>query len=132
MDGDGAARELKAHAVRMDCAIGDLEELKRFLTARRGFLPGLLENQNLLEHETFTALLWAVFPLMEELESRAEVRSPARPDREHLAGDSKRAYVILIVEWRVYMRHLKNDYPCPFSPAVRTNPFDANASVEVK
>ena len=28
--------------------------------------------------------------------------------------------------------HLKNDYPYLFSLAVRTNPFDPNASVEVK
>jgi hypothetical protein len=30
------------------------------------------------------------------------------------------------------MKHLKADYPYLFSLAVRTNPFDANASVEVK
>jgi hypothetical protein len=30
------------------------------------------------------------------------------------------------------MEHLKNDYPYLFSLAVRTNPFDPNASVEVK
>jgi len=30
------------------------------------------------------------------------------------------------------MKHLKTNYPYLFSLAVRTNPFDTNASVEVK
>jgi hypothetical protein len=129
---DDAIRDLKAHPVRMDCTRGDLEELKEFLIVRRGFLLGLLENQNLLEHETFTELLWAVFHLMEELDSRADVHTLTRPDCEHIAGDIKRAYVILITEWLSYIRHLKKEYPYLFSLAVRTNPFDPDASVVVK
>jgi len=31
-----------------------------------------------------------------------------------------------------HMEHLKNEYPYLFSLAVRTNPFDPNASVEVR
>jgi hypothetical protein len=129
---DDAIRGLKAHQVRMDCDRGDLAALKEYLVARRVFLLGLLENQNLLEHETFTELLWAVFHLMEELDSRRDVRALARPDGEHIAGDIKRAYVILIIEWLSYLRHLKKEYPYLFSLAVRTNPFDPKASVEVK
>ena len=129
---DGAIRELKAREVRMDCTRGDLADLREFLADRRGFLLGLLENQNLLEHETFTELLWAVFHLMEELSSRSDVRDLARPDCEHIAGDIKRAYVILVAEWLSYLKHLKKEYPYLFSLAVRTNPFDPNASVEVK
>jgi len=128
---DGAIRDLKSHQARMDCGWGNLAELKEFLIARRGFLLRLLENQNLLEHETFTELLWAVFHLMEELDSRRDVTALARPDSEHIAGDIKRAYVILIIEWLSYMRHLKKEYPYLFSLAVRTNPFDPKASVEV-
>jgi hypothetical protein len=128
---DKAIRDLKTHQVRMDCNRGDLAALKELLTTRRAFLLGLLENQNLLEHETFTELLWAVFHLMEELESRRDVRALARPDCEHIAGDIKRAYVILMIEWLSYMRHLEKEYPYLFSLAVRTNPFDPNASVEV-
>jgi len=124
-------RDLKTHRVDMDCTRGDLTELKEFVTARRGFLLRLLENQNLLEHETFTELLWAVFHLTEELDSRPDVHSLPRPDCDHIAGDIKRAYVILLIEWLSYMRHLKNEYPYLFSLAVRTNPFDPKASVEV-
>ncbi len=127
-----AIEGLKTHQFHTDCAVGDLAGLKEFLVARRGFLLGLLENQNLLEHETFTELLWAVFHLMEELDSRQEVRSLPRPDCEHIAGDIKRAYVILIKEWLAYLQHLKKEYPYLFSLAVRTNPFDPGASVEVR
>jgi len=123
---------LKTHQFHMDCAGGDLAGLKEFLVARRDFLLGLLENQNLLEHETFTELLWAVFHLMEELDSRQDVHALTPPDCEHLAGDIKRAYVILIKEWLAYMLHLKKGYPYLFSLAVRTNPFDPRASVELR
>jgi hypothetical protein len=101
-----AARGLKQHQFRMDHRSGDLAGLKMFLAARREFLLGLLENQNLLEHETFTELLWAVFHLMEELASRTDVSSPGMADGEHLAGDIRRAYPLLISEWLSYMRHL--------------------------
>ena len=117
---------------RIDCSRGDLEELKSFLTARRSFLLGLLENQNLLEHETFTELLWAVFHLMEELSYRSDLHSPTKADSEHIAGDFKRAYVNTITEWLSYMHHLKREYPYLFSLAVRLNPFDPHASVEVQ
>jgi hypothetical protein len=129
---DAAVKEIKHHQVRMDHRSGDLAGLKAFLSARRGFLLGLLENQNLLEHETFTELLWAVFHLMEELASREAVENLGKTDGEHIAGDIKRAYLILISEWLLYMRHLKIDYPYLFSLAVRTNPFNPDAKVEVQ
>ncbi len=128
-DAIGGLRNVR---VRMDCTRGDLAGLKTFLTARRGFLLGLLENQNLLEHETFTELLWAVFHLMEELECRKDVTGLGQADCEHIAADIQRAYVILVVEWLSYLHHLKREYPYLFSLAVRTNPFEADASVEVR
>jgi hypothetical protein len=111
---------------------GNLGELKDFLTAKRQFLLNLLENANLLEHEAFTNLLWAVFHLADELEHRQDVIKLPETDYQHLSGDIKRAYQQLIIQWLDYMKHLKEDYPYLFSLAMRTNPFDANASVEVK
>ena len=93
---------------------------------------GLLENPNLLEHESFTNLLWAVFHLTEELIHRRRLKGLPDSDYKHLSGDIKRIYHLLIAEWLEYMEHLKNDYPYLFSLAMRMNPFDANASVEVK
>jgi hypothetical protein len=124
--------DLKQYDYRLDAQMNDLGKLKLFLTGKRDFLVRLLENQNLLEHETFTELLWAVFHLTEELEARADLDHLPAADREHLAGDIRRAYLILISEWLRYMRHLKKEYPYLFSLAVRTNPFDEHASVTFK
>ncbi len=111
----------------------DLGALKHFLKERRDFLLRLLENPNLLEHETFTGLLWAVFHLTEELVHRKEnISRLPKSDRAHIAGDIKRAYSLLVNEWLDYMNHLKDNYPYLFSLAMRTNPFDQEASVEVR
>ncbi len=127
-----ARREILGRTVVIDHRKGDLEIVKKFLVGKRGFLLGLLENPNLLEHESFTNLLWAVFHLTEELDKRRSLKGLPEPDYRHLAGDVKRVYGLLIGEWLAYLKHLQSDYPYLFSLAVRTNPFDDEASVEVK
>ena len=114
----------------VDCKTNDLEKLKEFLKQKRSFLLALLENPNLLEHESFTELLWAVFHLMEELSYREDLRNITQTDYQHLTGDIKRAYSLLITEYVAYLEHLKTTYPYLFSLAMRTNPFDLNASVQ--
>ena len=109
----------------------DLALLRDLLMEKRDFLMRLIENPNMLEHESFTGLLRAVFHLSEELASRQDVRHLPDADREHLAGDIKRAYVQLVHEWLDYMKHLKNSYPYLFSLAMRMNPFDEEASPTV-
>jgi hypothetical protein len=125
-------KSVKNHNYNIDCKRGDLENIKNFLKEKRQFLLNLLENPNLLEHESFTNLLWAVFHLTEELTHRRILNGLPETDYQHLAGDIKRAYQLLIVEWLNYMKHLKTNYPYLFSLAARTNPFDVNASVEVR
>ena len=49
----------------------------------------------------------------------------------HLAGDAKRAYHLLVQQWLDYMRFLKDEYPYLFALAMRTNPFDREASAIV-
>lgn len=122
---------LKVHALQCDSGKGDLAALKQFLTGKKGFMLTLLENPNLLEHDEFTDLLWAVFHLIEELEARKSFSGLPASDMEHLSGDIKRAYGCLLREWVVYMQHLKQDYPYLFSLAVRMNPMDPAARVEV-
>lgn len=123
--------EARDRACEIDVGRGDLAALRDFLVSKRGFLLGLLENPNLLEHESFTELLWAVFHLTEELSSRSDLTRLSGPDKAHLDIDTKRAYSVLVVEWLRYMKHLAEDYPYLFSLAVRTNPFDPDARVEV-
>ena len=117
---------------RAEPSAEDFECLKRFLTGKRDFLLGLLENPNLLEHESFTEMLWAVFHLTEELESRDDFSKLPASDLKHIEGDMRRAYTSIAVEWVSYMDHLRRSYPYLFSLAVRTNPFDASASVIVR
>ena len=117
---------------RIDIHKGDLGSLQSYLISKRYFLVVLLENPNLLEHESFTELLWAVFHLAEELAFRTDVRKLSAADYAHLSMDIKRAYVSLISEWLAYMKHLKGAYPYLFSLAVRTGPFDPNASAEIR
>jgi hypothetical protein len=117
---------------RVEPGTKDFAALKVLLTSKREFMLGLLENPNLLEHESFTEMLWAVFHLTEELEAREDFSKLPASDIKHIEGDLKRAYTSLTVEWLFYMDHLKRNYPYLFSLAVRTNPFDAAASVVVK
>jgi hypothetical protein len=109
----------------------ELVNLRKFLEEKKDFLLNLLENPNLLEHDSFTNLLWAVFHLTEELTYRVDISSTTEPDLNHLSGDVKRAYSLIILEWLDYMKHLKGDYPYLFSLAMRLNPFDKSAAVEV-
>jgi len=123
---------LQKHKYKMDSRTGDLQGMQSFIVGKRAFLLRLLENPNLLEHEEFTELLWAVFHLSEELSHRATVKGLPEADYDHLSGDIKRAHRLLVREWLSHMEHLKVDYPYLFSLAVRTNPFDPNALAQVQ
>jgi hypothetical protein len=122
------SKRLTNHEYNVDIHKIDLEELRSFLLGNRHFLVRLLENPLLLEHESITELFRAVFHLTEELERRKDVRQLPDTDYAHLAGDIKRGYVLLVHQWLDYMKYSKNNYPYLFSLAMRTNPFDENAS----
>lgn len=123
------ARFVAGHAnPHIDSRNADLAQLRTFLKGKRGFLLSLLANPNLLEHDAFTDLLWAVFHLMEELTSRDDFNALPQADYDHLSVDMKRAFTQLLAEWLSYMQHLKQDYPYLFSLAVRLNPLDPEAT----
>lgn len=123
------ARSIQKSKIDMDCSKSSLEGLKGFLVERKYFLLSLLENSNLLEHDTFSDMLWSVFHVADELESREVLSGLPKSDMEHLANDIKRAYSLLIIEWLYYMMHLKKEYPYLFSLAIRKSPFADNSSV---
>lgn len=126
------SKRLKDYDYGVEIQKINLEDLRVFLVGKRDFLVRLLENPVLLEHESFTELLRAVFHLTEELASRKDLQNLPHTDYAHLAGDVKRAYILLVHEWLNYMKHLKDNYPYLFSLAMRTNPFDQSASPIVK
>ncbi len=125
---DAVEGQLRTYGYSVDINRVDLEHLREFLVTKRDFMVRLLENPNLLEHESFTGLLRAVFHLTEELDRRPACRGLPESDYAHLAGDIKRAYILIVSQWLDYMKHLKTDYPYLFSLAMRTNPFDQNAT----
>jgi hypothetical protein len=110
----------------------DLIGISGFLKKRRNFLLRLLENPVVLEHQSFTEVLRSVFHLTEEINRRTDPSSLPDSDLDHLKGDLLRVYKNLAVQWVDYVRYLKRNYPYLFSLAMRTNPFDQNASVIVK
>ena len=126
-----AARFIKGSGLALQSGRGSLPALYEFLSARTDFILRLLENSNLLEHDSFADLLWAVLHVAEELAARPSLAEVEGPDAEHLSGDLTRAYGQLLNEWIAYLGHLKLSYPYLYSLAVRTNPFDPAASARV-
>ena len=124
---DAASREFDLQPDREGTA-----ELREFMITKRQFLLRLLENQNLLENEGFTDVLWAVFHLGDELQRRDDIMTVPDSDLAHMAGDMQRAYGHLISEWFEHMRHLKERYPYLYSLGVRGNPLDFEEGVEVR
>jgi len=123
-----AKAALARHPVTIDSRNIDLPSLHAFLTKNKSLMVAMLENPHLIEQETFTELMQALFHLAEELRVRSRLTGLPETDYAHLSGDINRVYGLLIREWLAYMQHLKANYPYLFSLAMRTNPFDANAS----
>ena len=122
------SQRLKNYDYKIEIHKVDLEHLRSFLVEKKELLLRLLENPTLLEHESFTDLLRAVFHLSEELENRDDVTKLPDTDYGHLANDIRRAYVLLVHEWVDYVKYLKENYPYLFSLSMRMNPFDLEAS----
>ena len=125
---DAYAYHLK---IDIDVRKVDLEELKTYLAGKRMYLLTLLENPNLLEHDRFTDLLWAVTHLDEELEARPSLKNLPESDLAHIAVDIQRMYDHLASEWLDYVQHLKANYPFLFSLILRTHPFQEHPSAVV-
>lgn len=129
---DAMAKSISIRRSAIDSRKSDLATLRDFLSCRRDFLLGLLGNQNLLEHESFTELLWAVFHLAEELGFRKDLGLLSSKDMDHLSADMHRAYSSVAREWLSYLKHLKAAYPYLYSLALRTNPFNPTAKPEIE
>lgn len=113
---------LKAqYKVQFSC--NDLLTLREMLISKEDFLVRLLENPFLLEHESFTDVLQAVFHLIDELKHRGMCEDLPDSDLIHLSGDITRIYSQIVPVWITYLEYLKADYPYLFSLAIRTNPF---------
>jgi voltage-gated potassium channel len=124
--------KLLAYDYRVDGSRIDLEGMRRFLREKRPFLLALMENPVLFEDDGFTNLLQAVFHLADELLRRGDLSAIPPSDHAHLVTDTGRVYRPLTLQWLDSMEHLKEHHPYLFSLAMRTNPFDNDASVVVR
>ncbi len=127
-----AKRRIESYDFSVDIHSSDLETLSRFLEEKRDSMMRHMENPALLEHESFTDLLQAIIHLRDEFLYRTDLRQLPDSDYRHLSVDMQRAYRRLVYQWLDYMNYMKGNYPYLFHIAVRTNPFDPDASPIVK
>lgn len=127
LDFKAAFKALKTYKADIDIQRMDLKKLSEFLTQRRSFLINLLQNPNLLEHETFTNTLMSIFHIAEELAAR-DLTALSEDDKKHTKVDIERAYNNLTQQWLNYMRYTQEHFPYFFLFAMQTNPFDEKAS----
>lgn len=108
-----------------------LANMNFLLTEKKNSILSLLTNQALLDHETFTDLLWSISHLADELAAREDFSELPATDIAHLGLDIARAYGILGIEWLNYLEHLQKRYPYLYSLAVRNNPLNPYCVVEI-
>ena len=113
----------RAFSGEVDLGPVDLYDLRTYMLVKRDFILRLLENPNLIEHDRFTDLLWAVMHVVDELEARPVLTDLVASDEAHLQMDVRRAFCALMAEWILYVEHLKLNYPYLFSLVVRMHPF---------
>ncbi len=123
---------LESHKSKFSYEKVDWEKLNLFLEEKRNLLLRFLENPNLMEHESFTDLLWSSFHLAEELRCRDSLMDLPKEDYQHLTGDLDRAYSEIKLQWIQHMNHLRKSYPYLFSLSYRKNPFDLDSSPVIK
>ncbi len=124
-------RYLENADIQIECSAEQLETLKVLMESKRTFLIRMIENPNLLEHDTFTDMLLAVFHLTEELLARGGFKDDSKADMIHLSNDIQRAFKTMLIQWVEYMRHLHTEYPYLYSLEVRKNPFYTGRSVMI-
>lgn len=116
-----AKKEIGNIEIEINTKKMDMKKLVMFLSDKRDFLLRLLENPNLIEHETFADLLQAVLHLSEEIEIR---KGGAIYDKYgHIEEDLETVYLLMIKEWIEYMRFLKFNYPHFFSFMAMNSPL---------
>jgi hypothetical protein len=118
-----AAAFLAKHPVTATVDVQELPNLLTRLRQKKDQILRLFENANLMEHDRFTDMLWAVYHVYDELRSRESFANLPPSDVRHLAGDIQRAAQLLLVEWIDSTRLLQAKYPYLFSLLVRKNIF---------
>jgi len=118
-----AKKRIKDYNIKIQVTVDTLENLAFILTSKKTYLISMLENSSLLEHDSFTDMLWSVFHIVDELQTR-DLKNLSQADLNHLSQDILRAYRLIILEWLDYMKYLSTEYPYLYDLALRKNPFN--------
>ncbi len=124
-------KAIKVYNGNVDINKIDLHTLLDFLKSKRPSLVNLLQNPNLLEHQTFSETLMSIFHITEELAIR-DLKNFSDEDIQHTKEDIERAYIFLTKQWLDYMNYTKAHYPYFYLYAMKTNPFDEKSEWLVK
>jgi len=133
-----ASALLDAHSFALDPVRLDFTAIRTLLREKSDLMLRLLENPSIGEHEAFADTLRAIYHLRiyhlrDELLCRpTDLTNLPESDLRHMAGDVTRVYGLISGQWLAYARYLKESYPYLFYLAVRTNPFNPEASVIVE
>jgi hypothetical protein len=115
-------KQLKAFPYDIYADPAELAEMKSRMSAHKPYMLRMLENTNLMEHDSFTDMLWSVFHVADELDTR-NLGKLSKADIDHISYDILRAYSALNLEWIGYMDYLEREYPYLFVLAIRKSPF---------
>lgn len=96
---------------KIDCRSSDINSLKELLTEKNSFLTNLLSNSNLLEHDSFTDLLFALFHLSDELHLMDKIKVKDKDYYDHISKDMERVYRLLTYHFILYAEYIKGSYP---------------------
>ena len=124
IDFENSIREVKYFNYSFKSIPEKLHDLNQLLISKRQFMLSLFSNQNLLEHDEFTDMLWAVFHIADELHHRDKYNDTTDENFEHILLDVKRAYPLILVEWLHYMQNIKTNYPYLYGFSIKNNPFE--------
>ena len=125
-------KQLPQHNHVISSGLMELQSLRDLLEEKGELFLRQIENPDLIEHESFTELLWAVVHLRDEIMARQTFLDLPETDLAHLVVDAERAYNLLVGQWLDYLQHLKQRYPYLFSLALRTNPFSERQTVIIQ
>lgn len=134
-----AYNHLKNNRIQFKPNLKNNDEIKEFiiklnsiLNNKRCFLTDLLENPNLIEKDSFSNLLLAIFHLNDELSLRTDLDRITEVDFAHIVGDIDRVYCRLTYEWLKYLQFLKKHYPYMSSITIRRNPFNPDRCIYIE
>ncbi|WKY48137.1 hypothetical protein Q5O24_02045 [Eubacteriaceae bacterium ES3] len=130
-DYKNALKILKNSRIKLALKGDDLVQLEKLLTANERLFVEMLQNPIMSEHDTFSDLVLSISHAQQELSHRNDLRQLGKNDAEHIMVDIERFLKFLLLEWLMYMNHLKDEYPYMYSLLLRKNPLKPLGSVEI-